>query len=68
MIDYTLTHIQIMKPETKRALYALLRLSISASSEHQYAEFYLDSNLEDDYFYILDLILNNNNNQIETNV
>lgn len=68
MIDYTLTQLKLMEMETKRALYALLRLSISASSEHQYAEFYLDSSLEDDYFYILDLILNNNNNQIETNV
>lgn len=51
-----------MEMETKRAMHALLRLSIAASSEKEYSEIYEISTLEDDYFYILELILNNNNN------
>jgi hypothetical protein len=49
-----------MEMETTRAIHALLRLSIAASSEHPYAELYENSTVEDDYFYILNLILNNN--------
>lgn len=62
MIDYTLTQLKLMEMETKRAMHALLRLSIAASSEDEYATIYSASTLEDDYFYILELILNNNNN------
>lgn len=51
-----------MDLDTKRAMYALLRLSIAASSEDEYATIYAASTLEDDYVYILELILNNNNN------
>jgi len=50
-----------MEMETTRAIHALLRLSIAASSEHPYSELYENSTLEDAYFYVLNLILNNNN-------
>jgi len=51
-----------MELEKKRALHALFRLSIASFCEQSYPDLYKNSTLEDDYFYILELILNNNNN------
>ena len=63
MVDYTPIQLKLMEMETKRAMHALLRLSIAASSKDEYWTIYEVSTLEDDYFYILELILNNNNKQ-----
>ena len=51
-----------MEIERKRAMHALFRLSIASFCEQTYSDLYTNSTLEDDYFYILELILNNNNN------
>jgi len=56
----TPSHFKPMEIETKRVLAALLRLSIAAASENSYSELYENSTVEDDYLFIVELILNNN--------
>jgi len=46
-----------MELETKRALTALVRLCIAASTTNEYSDFYENSTVEDDYLFIADLIL-----------
>lgn len=57
-----------MELEKKRAMHALFRLSIASFCEQSYSDLYDKSKLEDDYFCILELIINNtnktNNNEI----